>query len=78
MLDMAKHLDSRSVLTRVNLGIVQIKGPQASVWWINDRQTNNQPLIAAEFDHDFKKVVTTREAGLEGEGVDRLNIESSW
>ena len=59
VLDMAKRLASTAVAICVNLGTVQIKGLQDLVWWIHDRQTHNQPLIAGEFDQGAKRAEMT-------------------
>ena len=59
VLEMAKRLSSRAVVTHMNLGTVQIKRLQALFWWIHDCQTHNQPLIATEFGQVSKKVVVT-------------------
>ena len=49
MLETMKYLASRSIATRMKLWKVKIKGLQALVWWIHDRQTHNQPLIVDDF-----------------------------
>lgn len=59
VLEMAKHLAGRSVATRVNLRMAQIKGIQALAWWIHDLQTHNQSLIVVEFGQVFKRGVVT-------------------
>ena len=50
VVDMAKRLAGRPAASRVNLGTVQIKALQALIWWIHDRQTHGQPLVAADWD----------------------------
>ena len=61
MLEMENILASRAVTNHVNLRTVQIKGLQVLVWWIQDRHTHNQPLIADEFGQSAKRVVMTGE-----------------
>ena len=49
ILKITKRLVSRAIVTRVNLGTVQIKKIQDLVWRIHDLQTHNPLLIVAEF-----------------------------
>ena len=49
VLYMANFLDRRDVATCVKIGTVQIKEIQDLVWWVNDFQTHDHLLIAAEF-----------------------------
>ena len=60
VMEISKCLASRDFTTCLNLEKVQIKGIQDLVWWIHDGQTNNQPLIVAEFGQFSKRAVMTR------------------
>ena len=70
VLEMAKNLASRAVVTCLNLRRVQTKGLQDIVWWIHDLQTHNQWLIADEF------VQVAKRAAMTGKRIEKYRAET--
>ena len=67
--EMAKRMATRPTASRVHMTTVQIKKMQALVWWIRDRMTHSQPLVAIAFDDDALNAALERKR-IEKEGTE--------